>query len=240
MRQFVRKTRLERKTDEQITKKTMTLGLVTVLFLVFLVVFGIPFLVRFAVFLGDMKNRNQPTSTDTTLPPLAPRMFIAYEATNSAKINISGTAETKTAVELLKNDTLVTKSEVSVTGDFAFDNIDLDKGLNRFSAVAISEKGVRSTVSKEVAIVFDDQPPELVVFTPEKDEVTVDTADYTISGSSEKGVSITINARVAMVDNDGKFKLKVQLSSGKNEEEIIATDTAGNQTKKTVRITYDN
>ena len=39
MAQFVRKTRLERKSEDQITKKTITLGLITVLFLVFLVFF---------------------------------------------------------------------------------------------------------------------------------------------------------------------------------------------------------
>ena len=240
MAQFVRKTRLERKSEDQITKKTITLGLITVLFLVFLVLLGIPFLVRFAVFLGDMKNKNAPIVVDTSLPPLAPRLFIPYDATNSAQISISGTAEAKTSIELQKNETLLTKGNVSDTGDFSFEAIVLDKGENRFSAVAISEKGVRSVVSKEVTITYDDKPPALTLQAPNADSISVDTADYDVSGTTDKGVSVTVNGHIAMVDNDGKFKQKVQLSSGKNEIEVLATSAAGNQTKKTVTITYDN
>jgi hypothetical protein len=41
-----------------------------------------------------------------------------------------------------------------------------------------------------------------------------------------------------MVDNNGGFKLKWQLNTGKNDLEIIARDTAGNETKKNISITY--
>jgi len=40
------------------------------------------------------------------------------------------------------------------------------------------------------------------------------------------------------VDNDGNFKLKWQLNTGKNELEIISNDLAGNQTRKKISITY--
>ncbi|MCL4383881.1 Ig-like domain-containing protein [Patescibacteria group bacterium] len=239
MAQFVRKSRLERKADEQITKRTIVLGLVTILFLVFLVVLGIPALVRLAVFLGDMKNKNQQTVTDVTLPPLAPRLFVPFDATNSATISVNGTAEAKTSVELMKNDSFLDKTDVTDSGDFNFDNVTLDKGENKFTAVAVSPKGVRSEVSKDLVITYNDQPPSLTMTAPNQDSVTVDTADYDITGKSDPGVSVTVNGRVAMVENDGSFKLKVQLNQGKNDFEIIATDNAGNQTKKTVSVTYD-
>lgn len=239
MAQFLRKSRLERKAEDQITKRTIVLGIITVLFLVFLVVLGIPALVRLAVFLGDVKNKNQQAVTDVTLPPLAPRLFVPYDATNSATISISGSAETKTTIELMKNDTLLEKADVTDSGDFNFDNVALDQGNNKFSAVAVSPKGVRSTVSKDLAVTFDDKAPDLTLTAPNSDQTTVDTADYDITGKSEAGVNVTVNGLVAMVENDGAFKLKVQLNQGKNDFEVIVTDAAGNQTKKSVTITYD-
>ncbi len=240
MAQFLRKSRLERKADEQITRKTIILGLVTVLFLVFLVVVGLPLLVRFAVFLGDMKSKNASVATDITLPPLAPRLFISYDATNSATISISGTAEPNTSVELMKNDVVVTKIDASPNGDFTVDNVTLDKGNNKFTAVAISDKGVRSTISKDTSVTYDDTPPVLSVTQPNSDTITVDTPEYDITGTSEKGVSVMVNDRMAMVDDTGKFTLRVELSPGNNDFTVTSTDLAGNQTSKKVSITYNN
>ena len=42
-----------------------------------------------------------------------------------------------------------------------------------------------------------------------------------------------------MVDDNGEFKLKIQLAPGKNDIEIISKDMAGNETKKKIVITYD-
>lgn len=238
MPQFVRKSRLERKAEEQITRRTVVLGLATVLFLIFLILLGLPMLVRFAVFLGDIKNRNQPAPAETEFPPLAPRLFLPYEATNSAKVNISGTAESKTNVELLKSDVPLEKKEVSQTGDFGFE-VSLDPGENRFTAVAIGVKGQRSQLAKDLVVIFDDQAPEFTLEKPESDSVSTDQSEYEMVGKSEKGVSVTVNGRMAMVDNEGTFRVKMPLSIGKNEVEVVVRDGAGNETKKKVTITYD-
>ena len=49
-------SRLERKRDEEITKKTVFLGLVTIATFLFLLVFGLPFLVKFSVLLGRRRT----------------------------------------------------------------------------------------------------------------------------------------------------------------------------------------
>ncbi|MCX5658086.1 MAG: hypothetical protein NTZ48_07725, partial [Candidatus Omnitrophica bacterium] len=74
---------------------------------------------------------------------------------------------------------------------------------------------------------------------PSEDKVIVDGADFDVVGISDKGVSVSVNGRLALVDDEGKFKLKVQLNTGKNSLEIIVRNSAGNEVKKTIEITYD-
>lgn len=238
MPQF-RRSRFEKKVEDEITKKTVLLGLMTVVVFTLIVVFGLPFLIKFSILLGDVKNRRNVDVIEKALPPLAPRLILPFEATNSGRIEVKGLAEKNVLVELLKNDVSVGKVEANDVGEFAFGDILLDQGESVFSAVAISDKGDSSEPSKELRIVFDDQPPSLTMVNPSEAELKVDSADFDIVGISDEGVSVTINGRLAMVDDTGKFKLKYQLSSGKNDMEIIIKDQAGNETRKNITITYD-
>lgn len=234
-----KRSRLERKSEEQTTKKTFVLGLLTVIVFVLVIAFGLPFLVKFSVFLGEAKIKKQGTVSEKSLPPLPPRIVLPYDATNSATINISGFAEANVDVELLKNDVSVGKNKVSEAGDFSFSDIQLEVGENIFTTVAISEKSGSSDPSKPLTIVYDNQTPEFTITNPSTDNIKVDVADFEVSGESEKGVSVLVNNQVAMVDDIGKFKIMVQLNAGKNDIEIKVRDSAGNEIKKNITITYE-
>lgn len=237
-RQF-KQTRLERKSEEQVTKKTVFLGVITILLFVAIIVFGLPFLIRFSIFLGDIKNKKDTVVQEKVLPPLAPRLVLPFDATNSAKISVKGLSDVNVNIELLKNDVSLEKTQSSENGDFVFDNVQLDKGENIFTAIATNDKGGSSEVSKQLKIIYDDQPPEVTMINPSEQSLNVDYSDFDVVGKSEKGVSVLINGHVAMVDDEGKFKLKIQLNAGKNDIEIIVRDEAGNETKKNISITYD-
>ena len=233
-----KRSRLERKSDDQITRKTVFLGMFTVLLFVLVVFFGLPFLIKFSVFLGRSKSKNENIK-EVVLPPLAPRLIVPFEATNSSKINISGLAEAGVSVELLKNDVSIGKADVSGNGDFMFSDIELNGGDNSFNAIVLSEKSGNSEKSKTVNVVFDDQAPDLVMTNPTEDSISVDYADFDVAGKSEKGVRVLVNGHVAMVSDEGSFKLKIQLNSGDNDIEIKVSDLAGNETKKNIKIKYD-
>lgn len=232
-------SRLEKKEDEEITKKTVVMGIITVLVLVLVLSFGLPVLVKLSVLLGEAKNRNSKGLVEKTMPPLPPRLIINYEATNSAIINISGLSEAKTNVELLKNDVSVGKVVASDKGDFIFDNVSLDEGENVFWAIASEDKLGSSELSKMIKVNLDKTAPTLSMLNPAEDSLKVDTADFDVIGQSEKGVSVNVNSRLAMVDDNGKFKIKFQLNAGKNDLEIVARDLAGNETKKKISITFE-
>lgn len=236
MAQFKR-SRLVRKNEETVTKKTVFMGFLTILFAIFIVVFGLPFLIKFSVFLGDMKKTNDGLESKT-LAPLAPRLIIPFEATNSATIKVSGFAEAKVEVELFKNEISIGKTMVTENGDFTFEKISLDDGENNFSAIASSEETGAGDGSIPISVVYDKQSPALKLTNPSETSLTVDYADFDIIGESEKDVSISVNGRLAVVDENGNFKLKIQLNMGKNDVEVIAHDSAGNETKTTVAITY--
>lgn len=234
-----KRSRLERKSEEAITKKTVILGLLTLLLFLLVVLFGLPFLIRFSIFLGDIKNRKDREVKEKVLPPLPPRLVIPFEATNSARLVVKGVAEVGVVVELLKNDASIGKAEVPPSGEFVFEDIMLDEGENSFNALAMTEKGGSSELSKTIITVYDDKPPELAMINPSEGVIKVDSPDFEIVGKSERGVSVLVGGQVAMVDDEGKFKLKKQLNMGKNEVEIIVRDVAGNETRKKVEITYD-
>lgn len=232
-------SRLEKKEDEEITKKTVIMGVVTVVALLLALLFGLPLLVKVSVLLGEAKNRNSKQQVEKVMPPLPPRLLMSYEATNSATVSITGLAEAKTVVELLKNDVSFSKTTTSEAGDFTFDGVTLDECENMFSAIATKDGMGSSDVSKIVKLTYDKTAPSLTMLNPTEDSLKVDTADFDVIGQSEKGVNVTVNNRLAMVDDTGKFKIKFQLNSGKNDLEIVVHDLAGNETKKKVSITFD-
>ncbi len=232
------RSRLDRKQDEEITKKTVVLGGVTVLIFVAVLVFGLPLLIKLSVLLGNSKSKSTDNE-EKLLPPLPPRLVINFEATNSARFSIYGVAEPNVEVELLKDDLSLGKEMVDEKGGFSFTNITLDKGGNTFTAIASKEKEGQSELSKAVTVIYDDQPPSLVMSNPVEEKLTVENADFDIVGKSDNGVSVMVNGKLAVVDDEGGFKLKVQLNAGKNNMEIVVRNPAGNETKKTIELTYD-
>jgi len=232
------RSRLVRKQDEDITKKTVVLGGVTVLIFVAVLVFGLPLLIKLSVLLGNSKSKSTDNE-EKLLPPLPPRLVVNFEATNSARFSIYGVAEPSVEVELLKDDLSLGKEMVDEKGGFSFTDITLDKGGNTFTAIASKEKEGQSELSKAVTVIYDDQPPSLVMSNPVEEKLTVENADFDIVGKSDKGVSVMINGKLAVVDDEGGFKLKVQLNAGKNNMEIVVRNPAGNEIKKIIELTYD-
>lgn len=234
-----KRSRLLRNSDDDISKKTISLGLLTILLFGLIVVFGLPLLVKFSILLGEAKNKKNDEVVEKVLPPMIPRLILPFEATNSSRISISGVADPGVTVELLKNDVSLSKVKTTESGDFVIPDVDLETGENIFNAIAVADKGGSSELTKPLKVIFDDQAPEIILENPKTDTLSVDSADYTVLGKSEKGVSVTVSGRLAMVDDNGNFKLKVQLSIGKNELEIVVVDPAGNEVRKIVTIVYD-
>ena len=233
-----KRSRLNRKTNDQITKKTIFLGLSTIVLGLLVLLFGLPLLVKFSIFLGEGKNKKNSIVEEKIMPPLAPRILRDFEATNSATIKIKGFAEAKVKVKLYKNEISIGSTEVSENGDFVFDKIDLSDGDNYFSAIASTDKSGNSDESEIINVVYDTMAPSLTLTNPSEESLSVDSIDFDIVGKTDKGSSVLINNKIVKVDDNGDFKEKWQLTIGKNDLVVIARDDAGNETKKSISITY--
>lgn len=233
-----KRSRLNRKTNDQMTKKTIFLGLLTIVLGLLVLLFGLPLLVKFSIFLGEGKNKKNSIVEEKIMPPLAPRILRDFEATNSATIKIKGFAEAKVKVELYKNEISIGSTEVSENGDFFFDKIDLSAGDNYFSAIASTDKSGNSDESEIINVVYDTVAPSLTLTNPSEESLSVDSIDFDIVGKTDKGSSVLINNKIVKVDDNGDFKEKWQLTIGKNDLVVIARDDAGNETKKSISITY--
>jgi Copper amine oxidase N-terminal domain/Glucodextranase, domain B len=90
--------------------------------------------------------------------------------------------------------------------------------------------------SARMMVGADSTPPILVVNPPPP---ITNKAEISITGSTDSGVTITINGKKATTKADGTFKGTVTLKAGKNPITVVALDGSGNITTKTVYTTLD-
>jgi hypothetical protein len=235
-RSFV--VRRETITDEKRTRnRAIFLGFLTLLLIIVLALWGVPFLIRFASFLGDIKTENEPVVADDTIPPLPPQFSFVPEATNSSILVISGFAEQGADVEVYFNDELLTETRADENGEFQIEKISLNIGKNDLFALATDEAGNLSDKSKVLEVIYDNEPPNLDIQYPE-DGLTVYEQQLEIRGVTEPEAKVTINDYLVMTESDGIFSHIVDLSEGDNQIVIVSEDIAGNKTEKTLTVNY--
>ncbi|KKR26902.1 MAG: hypothetical protein UT58_C0004G0045 [Microgenomates group bacterium GW2011_GWC1_39_7b] len=207
--------------------------------LVLLFFLGIPVIGRFTAFVSDLGKSNKPiTNTDKT-PPAPPRFNTFPDFTNQNQISLAGTTESGTTIKLTFNrnviDTLADKD-----GTFTFSNLTLNDGYNIFFATSTDAAGNNSQQTQEYKIVFDNKPPDLTIESPGDGSTFFGSKQrqITIQGISESGVQITINDRVVVVDDNGKFQYTLTLNEGENKFTIKATDQAGNSIEKDLMLSF--
>jgi len=226
--------RLENKSK----RMAVVLGLLTLIFITIIILWGIPILANLAGFLGELKNSEQPTVSEDTIPPVPPRFAAVPEATNSAVTNIDGSSEPKSRIDIYLNNELLVTTEADEEGEFHLEKVSLKRGENTLSAFAFDNAENQSNSSEEIKIIFDDTPPDLEISQP-KEEETVYEQKIEIRGKTEsEEIRITINEHLVMVEKEGNFIYPFELTEGENKIKIAAEDLAGNKTEKELSIVY--
>ena len=83
----------------------------------------------------------------------------------------------------------------------------------------------------------DATPPYLKIETPAAD-VIIREAALDVTGESEPGAAVTVMGSATTVGADGRFAATIEAVEGANTVVIVATDTAGNQTRQERTFTY--
>lgn len=233
-----RKTRLAKVEEKKSIKQALFFIFLTIILVFILISVGIPSLIKMIAFLGDIHSSSQKIETNQILLPNPPVLQPLVEATNSARINVVGFADKKVNVKLIINQI---EEEVTVgeNGKFIFKNLKLKLGENKIKAKAIDELGNESNFSSELLIIFDNQPPELKIVSPQdKDKFFDKDKQIVVKGITEAGINVFTNGRLSVSDFEGNFSSEIELKEGENRLEVKAKDKAGNETVKQITVTY--
>ena len=230
---------MEKQEEKQSLRQAVLFGFLTLLILGLLVRFGVPALIKLAVFLGELRSAGEQVEQKDTWPPPPPVFDLLPEATSSSQLTISGRTEAGAKVLLTVNGIKVNETLADSSGRFVFADVKLRTGHNRLWGKAVDQANNESAPSEEVEIIVDTEPPPLTVTLPKDgDKFFEDDRVIKIEGVSEPDAQVTVNDRVAVIDKDGNFSLSYTLSEGENQLTIKATDKAGNTTEETLTVTY--
>ena len=181
-------------------------------------------------------SKIESVSDKTSLAP--PVLFIPYEATNTAQIDIKGYASPDTKVKIFLDNEVKEEVEVSSDGSFLVKNIELALGTNEISGKTIDNKGNESLSGKIVKIIYDNEKPLLEITEPEDNKEIKDNKKVKISGKTEAGSQVFVNNNQIIIDSEGKFQTELPLNDGENIFVIKAQDKASNYMEIARRVIF--
>jgi|APSaa5957512622_1039677.scaffolds.fasta_scaffold16480_3 hypothetical protein len=235
----VRKTRLERKREKESLRQAVKYLFLIFLSLFLLVKFGLPGLINMATFIGNISSSDNPIEKEDQLAPRPPRLNPLPEATNSAQINVSGSAEPGTSIKLYVRGISIEETVASEESAFEFKKVHLREGENEIYTVAYDDHGNTSDDSSSYTVLVDNEKPEISIGTPSDGDKFFDSdSPITVSGSTEEGAGLEINDHFVMVKSDGSYSTSVNLSDGDNEIKAVAVDEAGNRAEAVINVNY--
>lgn len=211
------------------------LGIVAII--VFIALFGLKILVGFSL-LVDRIRGGSPVPTPSQALLLPPTIDPLPEATNSASLTVTGSAQAGMTLIVYLNNNEAKKMTVPDNGNFTF-QLTFSDGPNALSAKILDDKGSSSELSNIVAVIIKKSAPILELEKPvDNSSFSGDQNKVEVSGKTEEGVSVTVNDRLIITSSDGSFHTTVSVSEGDTIIRVVATDQAGNTTKIERKVTY--
>lgn len=235
-RRQIRTSRLERVKRKREIKQALVYFLLAGGIVVGVFVWGVPALAK----LAGILIKDKPAVQEEVLPPAQPILSIIPEATNSAFLKVEGTTEAGAEVEIYLNNMKVETVLASEEGSFEVSGLQLERGDNWLYAVAV-KANQRSEKSSDYHVYFDDQKPEIEILEPQgkqefrgEEERTV-----TIVGKADKEIEeAMIGDRVAILEEEGKFRTNYQLEEGEQEIKVRVRDKAGNEAETSLKLRW--
>lgn len=230
-------SRLARVEEGKNIRKAYAFGIASIIIIGLLLVFGLPAVSKIASYVFDMKKK-APIALEDNTPPGPPFIKTLPEATNNNSLKIEGTSEAEAIIMIFVNDE---RTEVNAddNGNFSAD-ITLAKGSNTIHAKAKDAAGNESVDSNQFSVYFSKEKPKLEVTKPSPgDNYFGDKQkQLSIEGVTCAECSVTVNGRIALVDDTGNFKITYSLNDGNNDLNIITTDKAGNHEETTISVNF--
>jgi hypothetical protein len=231
-------SRRNRIQEKKTTRKGLYLILASLALLAIFAIFGVQLIVKSSSFVRQFNKPTQVSNQDKT-PPGTPQIDpFPPQYTKDNPITLNGKAEANSIAQIFVNDQKIKEVNVSDSSHFTF-NVNLQLGSNKLYIITTDQSGNVSPQSSTYEIVYDNNPPILDISKPQQG-ASYYPPEQTISieGKTEKDAQVTINDRMAIVNNDGSFSQRLKLNIGENEIKIISQDKAGNITERPIKVTY--
>ena len=241
-RGFKSHSRLMRKSRSTIKRRNLFWQIilsVSVSFFLFLLLLllGLPLLAKLSLLLEKIRSGEETSIVIDHIPPFPPQLESQFTATNSARLTLQGISEPGSTVKLYLNDKVLEKILVGKDGTFTT-RVALVEGENNITAKAIDQADNESAFSNPLLISYKKGAPLLEIEFPTEEELQTEEKEIEIKGKTDPEVNLTINDRFVRVKSNGSFSFLVSLSEGENLIKVVATDQAGNQTKKERKVTF--
>lgn len=231
--------RIRSEEKKVVRKIILTLSILFGIIIISLYV-GLPLLARVIILLASVGGGKSTTTNSTAFSEILfpPTFNPFYEATNSAKIILSGFTQPDTTVKIIINDTKEIKVNPEKGGEFIIKNITLKEGSNTIVAYTLKDNKTSESTSP-LTITYKKEPPKLEITAPrDGDKYEGDEKETTITGETDPENKVTVNDRMVIVNYAGKFSYTTSLSNGNNEYKIVSKDNAGNITTQELTISY--
>jgi hypothetical protein len=229
--------RLERHQKKQLTTTIIIFVVILVLLLYFIFTTGFRILLSSSAFVANFfsKTSSLPLTKNNQLVGSI-NIDNIPQATNSAKILVSGSLVNFNRLEFYLNGEIVKQIDIN-SDTFAEEIGDLKKGDNQvyIKAETTDNKNEKETIIYKVF--YKDEKPKLVISEP-ADKSTTDNSEIKIKGLTDKETFVRVNDLPIVVDADGSFETTVRLKDGDNQIVITALDIAGNLETNTLTVTY--
>lgn len=207
------------------------------LLLIFFATVGVKLLINTSIFVSNYTRDNKDSGTGA-IDILAPaELFDVPDATNSARLVVSGAGAKGTEVTLYVNDE-AQDTQTLEKDEFTF-TAELIQGDNTLYLETQDPDDKKIRESQTYTVVFTSEKPTLSISNP-SDGAIVDTDSVNVSGSTAPGASVQINNSPAVVDDAGVFSYRLPLQSGENVIVITSSDRAGNSDRVEMRVRREN
>lgn len=167
-----------------------------------------------------------PSAMGVTIP--------TAEITSSTQAEISYAVNTECDAYVSVDDTFEEKVLLKGSGSFS---VSLKSGKNKLTVKQIYSENVILIAQKDI---FVDVFAPVLRFFENLTNITTENTEFVVVGEVESGCTFTVNGVAQTPNADGTFSIPLTLAYGMNNFEFVATDAAGNVSKRVVSIACSN